>query len=269
MKSQQTDGAPYSVTIHGAGGRMGRELVKLIPKQDAWVLRGAVVTAGSAALGQDIGVFHGLPPAGVEGATTVQRSDVVVDFSLPPAIKALSATCAANGYALVSGTTGLEAADKHALSVAAESVPVLWTANTSVGVSLTAQLVRSAAAALPEADIEIVEFHHREKQDAPSGTALLLGQAAAQGRGVSLDDVRVDGRSGSSAARESGQIGFASVRGGTIPGEHKVMLLWNDERIEVAHAAASRQIFASGAMLAASWLLKQSPGLYSMEDVLR
>lgn len=251
--------SPLNVIVHGAAGRMGRELLALINESEQFQLAGAVVRPGSSSLGQ--------PALGSMPFTdSFEAGDVVIDFSLPEAMTTLTQQCVAHSLPLLSGTTGLGDDEHEALAQASRKVPVLWAANTSVGVHVTAALVQRAAATLQSADIEIVETHHREKLDAPSGTALFLGQAAAAGRDVKLDDVRIDGRSGPQSRREAGEIGFASVRGGSVAGEHRVMLLWEDERIEISHAATNRKVFASGALSVASWLAAQPPGQYTMAD---
>lgn len=194
------------------------------------------------------------------------QSEVMIDFSAPAALAGnLGAACAA-GIPLLIGTTGLDA-DHHALiDAAAAEIPVLQTGNTSLGVTLLARLVREAAARLgPDWDIEIVEMHHRMKADAPSGTALLLGEAAAAGRGAALDTLRADRHDG---PRCEGAIGFASLRGGTVAGEHSVILAGEQERLTLSHSAENRAIFARGAVRAAVWLIGQPPGRYTMDDVL-
>lgn len=253
--------APLKVIVHGAAGRMGQELLALCAGSDQFELAGAVVRPGSTSLGAEA-----LPGSGLTYTASLGAGDVVIDFSLPQAVASLAEQCVSMALPLLSGTTGLGDAEHQALAQASGHVPVLWAANTAIGVHVTAALVRQAAATLPNADIEIVETHHREKLDAPSGTALFLGQAAAAGRGKTLEDCRVDGRAGPSSSRKAGEIGFASVRGGSVAGEHRVMLLWEDERIEIGHAATNRSIFASGALSVASWLAQQPAGLYTMAD---
>jgi 4-hydroxy-tetrahydrodipicolinate reductase len=176
---------------------------------------------------------------------------------------------AEKGVAYIAGTTGMAECDEDVLREAAERIPVVYAANYSVGVTLLADLVRRTAARLgPEFDIEIVEMHHRHKVDAPSGTALALGRAAAKGRGVMLDEVAVRGRDGVSGAREKGTIGFAALRGGDVPGDHTVIFAGDGERLELSHRASGRDIFARGALRAALWAIGKEPGLYNMRDVL-
>ena len=196
-------------------------------------------------------------------------SDVLVDFSAPAALQANLHAAIGAGVPIVIGTTGLEQSHHEAIDHAARAVPVLQTGNTSLGVTLLAHLVQEAAARLgPDWDIEIVEMHHRRKVDAPSGTAILLGEAAAEGRGIDLAANRESGRDGQTGARERGAIGFAALRGGTVAGEHSVILAGEQERITLSHSAENREIFARGAIKAADWLKGREPGRYTMEQVL-
>ena len=196
-------------------------------------------------------------------------SDVLVDFSAPAALQANLHAAIGAGVPIVIGTTGLEQSHHEAIDHAARAVPVLQTGNTSLGVTLLAHLVQEAATRLgPDWDIEIVEMHHRRKVDAPSGTAILLGEAAAEGRGIDLATNREGGRDGQTGARERGAIGFAALRGGTVTGEHSVILASEQERITLSHSAENREIFARGAIKAADWLKGREPGRYTMEQVL-
>ena len=196
-------------------------------------------------------------------------SDVLVDFSAPAALQANLHAAIGAGVPIVIGTTGLEQSHHEAIDHAARAVPVLQTGNTSLGVTLLAHLVQEAATRLgPDWDIEIVEMHHRRKVDAPSGTAILLGEAAAEGRGIDLATNRESGRDGQTGARERGAIGFAALRGGTVTGEHSVILAGEQERITLSHSAENREIFARGAIKAADWLKGREPGRYTMEQVL-
>ena len=196
-------------------------------------------------------------------------SEVLVDFSAPAALQANLHAAIGAGVPIVIGTTGLEQSHHEAIDHAARAVPVLQTGNTSLGVTLLAHLVQEAATRLgPDWDIEIVEMHHRRKVDAPSGTAILLGEAAAEGRGIDLATNRESGRDGQTGARERGAIGFAALRGGTVAGEHSVILAGEQERITLSHSAENRKIFARGAIKAADWLKGREPGRYTMEQVL-
>ena len=237
------------IGIIGSEGRMGRALAE------------AVATAGEALSG---GIDKGGDPAALAA-----MSDVLVDFSSPHALEANLDAAAAAGIPIVVGTTGLEERHHWLCDSAAERTAVLQTGNTSLGVTLLAHLVRDAASRLGEDwDIEIVETHHRMKVDAPSGTALLLGEAAAAGRGVKLADASVRGRDGITGAREAGTIGFAALRGGTVAGDHTVHFLADNERLSLSHLAENRLIFARGAVRAAQWLLGKPAGRYTMPEVL-
>jgi 4-hydroxy-tetrahydrodipicolinate reductase len=230
--------AMTSIYLFGAGGRMGRAIAAAADERDDVEIRA------------DVG-------------------DVFVDFSVPEALPAhLDAAVAARRPILI-GTTGLDAADQAAIDEAARHVAIVQAANTSLGVNLLAHLVRETAARLGEDwDVEIVEMHHRMKADAPSGTALLLGGAAADGRGAALDAVAIRGRDGITGAREPGTIGFAALRGGSVAGDHQVIFAAEGERIELGHRAESRAIFARGAIVAARWLVGKPAGRYTMSDVL-
>lgn len=237
------------IGIIGSEGRMGRALAE------------AVAAAGETLSG---GIDKGGDPAALAA-----MSDVLVDFSSPHALEANLDAAAAAGIPIVVGTTGLEERHHWLCDSAAERTAVLQTGNTSLGVTLLAHLVREAASRLGEDwDIEIVETHHRMKVDAPSGTALLLGEAAAAGRGVRLADASVRGRDGITGAREAGTIGFAALRGGTVAGDHTVHFLADDERLALSHLAENRRIFAKGAVRAAQWLIGQPAGRYTMPQVL-
>ncbi|GAB5485732.1 MAG: hypothetical protein Pars93KO_21660 [Parasphingorhabdus sp.] len=194
---------------------------------------------------------------------------MLVDFSVPDGLSNRLDLCAAVGKPMLVGTTGLEPAHHLSIDAAAKTVPVLQTGNTSLGVNMLAALVKEAAARLGDDwDIEIVEMHHRHKVDAPSGTAILLGEAAAKGRGIDLNDHSERGRDGQTGARAKGAIGFASLRGGSVAGDHQVILATDEERIELGHRAENRMIFARGAVKAALWLTQQQPGRYDMTDML-
>jgi 4-hydroxy-tetrahydrodipicolinate reductase len=261
------------IAILGAGGRMGRALIRALADTPGAALSTAVEYPGSPLIGQDAAILAGLPAGavaiGADAAVGLAAAQVAIEFSTPAATVAHAALAAAQGIAYVAGTTGMAASDEDALRKAAETIPVVYAANCSIGVVLLTDLVRRAAASLgPEFDIEIVEMHHRHKVDAPSGTALALGRAAAKGRGVVLDDVAVRGRDGVTGAREPGKIGFASLRGGDVPGDHSVIYAGDGERLELTHRASGRDIFARGAIRAALWAISQPPGLYDMRDVL-
>jgi len=261
------------IAILGAGGRMGRALIRALSDTEGAALAAAVEYNGSPLIGQDPAILAGLPAGpiriGKDGAAGIAAGDVAIEFSTPAATVKHAQIAAEAGVAYVAGTTGMAECDEDVLREAAERIPVVYAANYSVGVTLLADLVWRAAARLgPEFDIEIVEMHHRHKVDAPSGTALALGRAAAAGRGVALDDVAVRGRDGVTGAREKGTIGFAALRGGDVPGDHTVIFAGDGERLELSHRASSRDIFARGALRAALWAIGKPPGLYNMRDVL-
>jgi 4-hydroxy-tetrahydrodipicolinate reductase len=265
--------ADMRVVIAGAGGRMGRTLVKAVSDTGGLVVVGALEGAGSPLIGQDAGVLAGLPASGVAVASAAEPllrdADAVIDFTVPHATVALAAAAAAAGCAHIIGTTGLDRDDEARIQDAARRTAIVKSGNMSVGVNLLAGLVRRVAATLdPSFDIEIVEMHHNKKVDAPSGTALLLGRAAAEGRGIGLDAHSARGRDGITGARKAGDIGFASLRGGTVVGDHSVIFAGPAERIELVHRAEDRMLFAHGALRAALWTRGKAPGLYSMSDVL-
>jgi 4-hydroxy-tetrahydrodipicolinate reductase len=261
------------LVVMGAGGRMGRVLVNAITQSGLAIVSGAIEREGSPVLGQDTGVLAGLPALGVhvssDLAALASQADGIVDFTSPDATLATAAIAARHRLVHVIGTTGLEEVHLAAIAECARHTPIIRSGNMSLGVNLLATLVRQAAAALgTDWDIEIVEMHHRHKVDAPSGTAVLLGEAAAAGRQVKLQDVTDSGRDGITGARKPGDIGFAALRGGTVVGDHAVVFAGNGERIELTHKAEDRSLFANGALKAALWGRGKAPGLYSMADVL-
>lgn len=261
------------IVIAGAGGRMGRVLLRTVIEGEGVCLAGALEHAGSAHLGADAGLLAGLPPANVPVTSDLDAvlagADAVIDFTTPAATVRLAQAAAARGVVHVIGTTGLTPADLADLDQAARQTVVVRSGNMSLGVNLLAALTRRVAATLGVAfDIEILEMHHARKVDAPSGTALLLGEAAAQGRGIDLEAHATRVRDGHTGARTSGDIGFATLRGGTVVGEHAVIFAGPFERIELVHKAEDRAIFATGALTAAKWGRGRAPGLYSMADVL-
>ena len=259
--------------VTGAGGRMGRTLVKAIAEIDGAVLAGALEAKGSAVIGRDSGELAGLGTNGVAVTTDPEplfdQADGILDFTIPAATVAFAELAASKGLVHIIGTTGLKSEDDKLIAAAAKRSVTVKSGNMSLGVNLLAALVKRAAAALDQDfDIEILEMHHDRKVDAPSGTALLLGQAAAEGRKIDLAKRSVRGRDGHTGARQAGDIGFAVLRGGTVVGEHSVIFAGPAERIELVHRAEDRMIFARGAVKAALWARGQKPGLYSMADVL-
>ena len=261
------------IVVTGASGRMGQMLVRLIAASDRARLVGAVVQSGHAWIGQDIGLALGGAALGVvvsdDPLEAFARAQAVIDFSTPAATVDFAALAAQARAVHVIGTTGLEAAHQRKLDLAAHHAVIVQAGNMSLGVNLLTRLTQKVAAALDaDWDIEIVEAHHRMKVDAPSGTALMLGQAAAAGRGVALDQARVSGRDGITGARQRGTIGFSAIRGGDVVGEHDVIFAGEGERIVLRHLATDRAIFGRGALKAALWGQGQKPGRYDMMDVL-
>ena len=259
--------------VAGAGGRMGRALVKAIAETRGLTLSGALEQAGSPLMGRDAGELAGIGgqeiPLTDDAETLFAKADGIVDFTIPEATVELARLAAKAGIVHVIGTTGFSPDDEAAIREAANKAVIVKSGNMSLGVNLLAALVRRVAKTLDEDfDIEIVEMHHNRKVDAPSGTALLLGRAAAEGRGVDLDKKSVCAREGHTGARKAGDIGFATLRGGSVVGEHNVIFAGPAERIELGHRAEDRMIFARGAVKAALWAKGRKPGLYSMADVL-
>ncbi len=259
--------------VAGAAGRMGRVLIDLIAATPGVTLAGALEGPSSDGLGKDAGTVAGRAPLGVavtsDALAAIVAADGIIDFSTPKASVELAALAAQARIAHIIGTTGLAPEDLKAIEAAARHAVIVRSGNMSLGVNLLAGLVEKVARALgPEFDIEIAEMHHRMKVDAPSGTALLLGEAAARGRDVKLADVSVRGRDGHTGARREGSIGFAALRGGTVVGDHMVIFAGPGERLELVHRAEDRGIFARGALHAALWARGRKPGLYSMADVL-
>jgi 4-hydroxy-tetrahydrodipicolinate reductase len=249
---------------------MGTQMLRLLPNFPRLKLVGAVASERSATLGQDAGtaVRAGMVPISASLPPLLAGADLVIDFSTASAAAAHLAACVAAGVPLLLGTSGLPRELKAPLAAAAESIPLLVAPNTSPGVSLLLDLVRQAAQALPGSyDIEIVEAHHRHKTDAPSGTALALGEADAGGRGLRLGEQATYARHGETGARREGQIGFSVVRGGDVVGEHEVWFLGDGERLLLKHSATDRSVFARGALLAGQWLAGRPAGRYRMRDV--
>lgn len=258
------------IGVLGAGGRMGRAVIAAV--QEAGAAEAGATLAGAAERAGHPCVGTALAPGLVIGSNVsalAHASQVLIDFTTPEALEAnIEAACSA-GTGLVIGTTGLNRSHHDAIDQAARSIPVLQAANMSLGVNLLAALVEQAAARLgPDWDAEILEMHHRHKVDAPSGTALMLGESAARGRKVDLDAVSVRSRDGITGARRAGDIGFATLRGGSVAGDHMVIFAGEGERLELGHRAESRDIFARGAVRAALWLAGRPAGRYSMRNVL-
>ncbi|MBL8200596.1 MAG: 4-hydroxy-tetrahydrodipicolinate reductase [Chromatiales bacterium] len=266
------------IAVLGASGRMGTALVRLIAAGGGHQLVGALGEPGDPALGRDAGQVAGLDPVGVRVTASLDEAlagggagpEVVIDFTAPAVAARHAGACAAGGHALVVGTTGLGEAEMTALRAAAGRVPVLHARNMSLGITVLTELVRQATALLgPDFDVEVTEAHHRHKKDAPSGTALQLGEAAAAARGRRLQDVAVYSRPRlATDERPAGAIGFASIRAGGIVGDHTVLLAGAEEQLELTHRATDRALFARGALRAAGWLVGKPARLYSLRDVL-
>src|SRR5271167_3053936 len=261
------------VVIAGAGGRMGRTLIHAVAATKGLTFAGAVDAPGSAVIGRDAGELAGLGANGIkvtsDAAPLLRQADGLIEFTIPAATLVFAELTAAAGIVHVIGTTGHSAEEEAVIAKAGNRARIVKSGNMSLGVNLLAALVKRVAKTLGEDyDIEILEMHHNKKIDAPSGTALMLGRAAAEGRGVDLKARSVRGRDGMTGARHAGDIGFAALRGGTVVGEHTAIFAGPAERVELTHRAEDRMIFARGALHAALWARGKKPGLYSMTDVL-
>ena len=265
--------ADMRLIVAGAAGRMGRALTRAITETPGVVVAGALEAPGSEWIGQDAGMLAGLPPSGLEVSADLwslsAKADGILDFTVPGATIANVAIAAQRGIVHIIGTTGLSSSDDAVIKSVTTRAIVVQSGNMSLGVNLLAAMVKRAAQSLDHMfDIEILEMHHKAKIDAPSGTALLLGEAAAAGRKVTLKDRSARGRDGLTGERRQGDIGFASLRGGTVAGDHSVIFAGPYERIELSHRAEDRMIFAHGALKAALWAHGKKPGFYTMTDVL-
>ncbi len=261
------------VAVLGASGRMGKAILSCLTEADDLTLVGAVTEPGDPALGDDAGELAGVGTLGVpltdDRAQGLHGAQVAIDFTLPAAVEANVRACVDHGAALVVGTTGLAEQQLKTLETAAQEIPLVYARNMSVGVNVFMDLVSRAAAALGgDYDVEILEAHHRQKVDAPSGTALDLGERVAAVKGRALDELAVHGRHGHTGPRVPGTIGFSVIRAGSTVGDHTVTFTALEEQIELSHHAIDRKNFARGAVRAARWLAAQPPGLYSMADVL-
>lgn len=261
------------VAIAGAGGRMGRQLIQAADGIPGVKLTVALGRHGSSSCGMDAGTLAGLPPLGLTVTTEADAQadafDVLVDFTRPAGLLAMLEVCLRHNKALVTGTTGLDETARAALQRAAEQIPIVFSANFSIGVNVMLRVLEKVSAVMGDyCDIEIVEAHHRHKVDAPSGTALAMGETIARATGRDLQTCAVWARHGHTGERPAGAIGFATLRAGDIVGEHTAIFADIGERLEISHRASSRMTFASGALHAARWVMQQPPGLYSMTDVL-
>lgn len=262
-----------NIAISGASGRMGLNLIKACQQNELAALSVAIEREGSSAIGKDAGEIAGLESQQVQVVSEYQGSaadfEVLVDFTRPEACLEKIAFCKANKKAIVIGTTGFTEEQKIQITSASKTIPVVFAPNMGVGVNVMLKLLELAAKAIGEfVDIEVIEAHHKHKVDAPSGTALKMAEVVADAMGKSLDDCAVYSREGITGERETGTIGFATIRAGDIVGEHTVMFADEGERIEISHKATSRMTFATGAIRAACWATQQAAGLYDMQDVL-
>ncbi len=260
------------IAIPGATGRMGKTLVQAVAAADDLTLAVATARPDSPDLGRDVGELAGIGSLGVPLKAVIDDGDdfdVLIDFTLPEACPHFVELCRRRGKRLVIGTTGLSGADRDLIGAAAREIPVVFAPNMSVGVNLALKLLDLAARVLgDEVDVEIIEAHHRNKVDAPSGTALRMGEVVAAALGRDLSKCAVYGRQGHTGVRGRDTIGFATIRAGDIVGEHTVLFAGEGERLEISHKASNRMTFAKGALRAARWLMTQPPGLYDMQDVL-
>jgi len=261
------------IAIAGASGRMGRVLTRIVHETEGLEIAGGLEPKGSPAIGADMGELAGIGASGVKVSDDplplFTRIEGLIDFTVPKATLALAELSAQARIVHVIGTTGIDKDGDEKIRAAARHARIVKSGNMSLGVNLLAALVRKVAATLGEDfDIEILEMHHRDKVDAPSGTALMLGAAAAEGRGIDLGKRAVKAREGHTGPRQRGDIGFATLRGGSVVGDHRVIFAGAGERVELAHVAGDRSIFARGAVKALQWGYGKAPGLYSMSDVL-
>lgn len=261
------------IGVTGITGRMGRTIATLVLQDELVELSSALIRQGGGQEVEDLGEFLGFEKTGTKTTASIdqflQNCDAVIDFSSPTLSLEIAAKCAETKKVLVCGTTGFSEAERQQLTSYGQSTVIVWSSNMSLGVNLLMNLAEKVGHLLhDDFDVEIVEMHHKDKVDAPSGTALSLGAAVAQGRGVDLREVGNMSRSGTKSARQKGEIGFAALRGGDVIGDHTVIFAGNGERIELTHKASSRDIFAKGAIRAAIWGTAKNPGFYSMRDVL-
>jgi 4-hydroxy-tetrahydrodipicolinate reductase len=260
------------LAVMGAAGRMGRELIQIVHETEGCELAGAIERHDSRCIGKDAGEVAGIGSMGIpvvgDPLPVLARIDGLLDFTTPESSLEAAALSAQARIVHVIGTTGFSVLDEEQLAAAARHATIIKSGNMSLGVNLLSTLVEQASRALPGFDIEILEMHHKHKVDAPSGTALLLAEAAAKGRGIALKDHSVRSRDGHTGQRQEGAIGFAALRGGSVVGDHTVIIAGTGERLELSHRSEDRKIFARGAITAALWGKGRKPGLYSMRDVL-
>jgi len=262
---------PVNVVVYGSAGRMGQAIIRAVLASTDARLSCALVRPGSGLADEPLDRVFGALKRNVDFSTSLDPDmpcDVLIDFSGAHAFDAALALALERRTAFVSGTTGLRDEQRTAMQHAARTIPVLWSANFSLGVAMFLRCARRIAAALPDWDCDVMEIHHSRKHDAPSGTALAVGEAIAEARKINLADNAVFARVGHIGARKPGEIGFASLRGGDIVGEHTVVFATDGERIEITHRAGDRDIFARGALVAAIWLARREPGMYTFDQVL-
>ena len=271
--SQETTEQTIKVGVIGAGGRMGRMLIEAVQNNPKTILNAAIERQGSSLVGADAGEVAAIGRLEVQIVDVLEAVindiDVLIDFSLPDATEKNMQVCAEHNVAMVIGTTGFNEAQEQVLAKASEKIAIVYAGNYSTGVNLSLKLLGMAAKAFGnDADVEIIEAHHKHKIDAPSGTAYMMAEAVAEARGQNLKDVAIYGREGQTGERESGTIGIHAVRGGEIVGDHTVMFIADGEVVEITHRARERMTFAAGAVRAATWVTEQAVGQYNMQDVL-
>ena len=271
--SQQENKKTINVGVIGAGGRMGRMLIEAVQENPQTTLKAAIERQGSSLVGADAGEVAAIGSLDVQIVddlkAVINDIDVLIDFSLPDATEQNMQICAANNVAMVIGTTGFNEQQEQVLKESSKQIAIVYAGNYSTGVNLSLKLLAMAAKAFgTEADVEVIEAHHKHKIDAPSGTAYMMAEAVAEARGQNLKDVAVYGREGQTGAREVGTIGIHAIRGGEIIGDHTVMFIADGEVVEITHRARARMTFAAGAVRAATWVIKQEVGQYNMQDVL-
>jgi len=271
--SEQANNKSINVGVIGAGGRMGRMLIEAVQNNPQTTLKAAIERQGSSLVGADAGEVAAIGHLNVQIvddlAAVINDIDVLIDFSLPDATEKNMQVCAEHNVAMVIGTTGFNEQQEQVLAKASEKITIVYAGNYSTGVNLSLKLLGMAAKAFGnDADVEIIEAHHKHKIDAPSGTAYMMAEAVAEARGQNLKDVAIYGREGQTGERESGIIGIHAVRGGEIVGDHTVMFIADGEVVEITHRARARMTFAAGAVRAATWVVEQEVGQYNMQDVL-
>ncbi|MBE0441016.1 MAG: 4-hydroxy-tetrahydrodipicolinate reductase [Psychrobacter sp.] len=272
MSSQITE-QTINVGVIGAGGRMGRMLIEAVQQNPKTTLNAAIERQGSSLVGADAGEVAAIGCLDVQIVddltAVVNDIDVLIDFSLPDATEQNMQVCAEHNVAMVIGTTGFNAQQEQVLATASEKIAIVYAGNYSTGVNLSLKLLGMAAKAFgDDADVEVIEAHHKHKIDAPSGTAYMMAEAVAEARGQNLKDVAIYGREGQTGEREAGTIGIHAIRGGEIIGDHTVMFIADGEVVEITHRARARMTFAAGAVRAATWIIEQKVGQYDMQDVL-